>query len=84
VAHRKNIPMAAAIAQVLDAAEEQQFWDAVRRAHATMTTAQRESDVPDATITDVGLLSAVLLLRRPSRPAPDRPTLVPAAEHMSD
>jgi len=52
VARRKNIPMAAAIAQALDAAEEQQFWDAVRQAHATMTTAQRESDVPDATIAD--------------------------------
>lgn len=52
VARRKNIPMAAAIAQALDTAEEQQFWDAVRRAHATMTSAQHESYVSDATLTD--------------------------------
>jgi hypothetical protein len=44
--------MAAAIAQALDAAEEQQFWDAVRRAHGTMTSAQRESYVSGATLTD--------------------------------
>jgi hypothetical protein len=32
----------------------------------------------------VGLVSAVLLLRRPSTPAQDHQTLVPAAEHMGD
>lgn len=52
VARRKNIPMAAAIAQALDAAEEQQFWDAVQHAHATMTRAERESYGPDATLAD--------------------------------
>jgi hypothetical protein len=52
VARRKNIPMAAAIAQALDTVEEQQFWDAVRRAHANMPSAQRESYVSDPTLTD--------------------------------
>lgn len=52
VARRKNITMAAAIAQALDAAEEQRFWDAVRQAHASMAIAQRESYVSDATLTD--------------------------------
>lgn len=52
VARRKNIPMAAAIAQALDAIEEQQFWQAVRRSHASMSNAERESYAADATLAD--------------------------------
>jgi hypothetical protein len=47
-----HITLGAAIAKVLDEAEEREFWDAVREENARLTEAQREEYRYDGTLLD--------------------------------
>lgn len=52
LARREHTTLAAVIAKLLDAAEAQAFWEAVREAHASMSAEDRTRSIPDATLTD--------------------------------
>lgn len=52
VAQQERTTLASVIARLLDAAEEQAFWEAVRNAHAGIAEDERVRRVPDATLTD--------------------------------
>lgn len=50
--HQGNVSLAAVIGQALDALEEKEFWDAVRRDHARLTEGGRQAYVSDPTASD--------------------------------
>lgn len=52
LARREHTTLATVIAKLLDAAEEQTFWQAVRDAHAAMGDVERARYVSDATLPD--------------------------------
>ena len=51
-AHREHVTLATVIARALDAAEEQEFWEAVRRQHASMSDVERAEYAANATLAE--------------------------------
>jgi hypothetical protein len=51
-AHPHNLTLAQAISQVLDVAEERDFWSAVVREHAGLSETDRAAYVSDAALAD--------------------------------
>lgn len=52
LARRDRTTLATVIAGLLDAVEEQEFWEATRKAHAAMGEEERARYLPDSTLTD--------------------------------
>lgn len=52
LARAQNTTLAGAITRILDEADEQSFWAAIRAENALLTAEQREERVSDATLTD--------------------------------